>query len=160
MRRVVLPFMLTIGLLTPLAQGQGDPETLSRIVDEATNNSQVWETMAHLSEGIGPRLTGSTREAAAQAWARDTFASYGLTDAHRRKWGDIPVRFDRGHSTARMVEPQERDFEFTARSWSAGTAGPVRGRVIRAPKTLDDAQAMVDDLPGTWVLSRQPTRRP
>ncbi|MHC5022909.1 MAG: M28 family metallopeptidase [Planctomycetota bacterium] len=159
MRRAILPVLLTLGLLVPAARGQGDPEILSRIADEGTANSQVWELMSHLSEQIGPRLTGSTREAAAQAWAVETFSSLGLHDARLLKWGEIPVRFDRGPSRARMVEPIERDFEFTARSWSAGTTGPVRARVIKAPETIEAAESMAEDLAGSWVLSRQPTRR-
>jgi hypothetical protein len=162
MPRSIIIVLVAIGLATTGAEraaGQGDPEVTARIIEEGTTNSRAWDLMVHMSEEIGIRLTGSTGLARAEAWARDTFASYGLPNAHLRKWGEIPVRFDRGPSTARMVEPDERDFEFTARAWSAGTKGPVRGRVVRAPTTREELSAIRGDLAGTWVLSRQERRR-
>lgn len=42
-----------------LAQENVDWETMSRIRLEAFNNSKVMETLHHLTDEIGPRLTGS-----------------------------------------------------------------------------------------------------
>ncbi len=142
-----------------IAFGQGDTDTIARIIAEGKNNSQVWDHLTYLSEEIGPRLTGSTRMMQANVWMRDQFAAYGLSDAHLDKWGEIPVRFDRGPSSAKMVEPIAREFEFTARAWSAGTAGPVRGKVVKAPTSLGDLEVMKGDLEGKWVLGKQPQRR-
>ncbi|NNF42651.1 MAG: M20/M25/M40 family metallo-hydrolase [Phycisphaerales bacterium] len=154
---------ITIGLMTlalaHTAAAQGDPAVIDRIIDEGTDNSQVWDYLAYMSEEIGPRLTGSTGEARAMAWTRDEFDAIGLHNARLEKWGEIPVRFDRGPSSARMVEPVEQAFEFSARSWSAGTDGPVRGTVVKAPKTIEEVEAMAGDLAGAWVLSPQPQRR-
>ena len=140
-------------------RGQGDAEVVAKIIDEGVNRSQVWAHLEYLSETIGPRLTGSSRLMEANAWTRDVLRSYGLTNAHLMKWGEIPVRFDRGPSTAKMVSPVEREFEFTTRSWSAGTEGAVRGAVIKMPGSLGDVEAMGEDLKGAWVLSKPQPRR-
>lgn len=157
-KRVRCVLLSVLGIST-VALGQGDTETIARIIAEGKNNSQVWDHLTYLSDQIGPRLTGSTRMMEANVWMRDQFAAYGLSNAHLDKWGEIPVRFDRGPSLAKMVEPTEREFEFTARSWSAGTAGPVRGKVVKAPTSLGDLEAMTEQLAGAWVLSKQPQRR-
>ncbi len=158
-RKRVCCVLLSVLVTSAVALGQGDTDTIARIIAEGKNNSQVWDHLTYLSEEIGPRLTGSTRMMQANAWMRDQFAAYGLSNAHLDKWGEIPVRFDRGPSSAKMVEPTAREFEFTARAWSAGTAGPVRGKVVKAPMSLGDLEAMTEQLAGAWVLSKQPQRR-
>ena len=158
-----LPFALAICLgvsqLQAGALSQGDPEVIDRILDEAHNRSKVWETLTYLSEEIGTRLTGSSGVYRANVWARDQFQAYGLSGAHLSKWGDIPVGFDRGPSTVRMVEPIERDMEFTTRAWGAGTDGPLRGRVLKEPETQEELDAMGDLLEGAWIMSRGRRRR-
>ena len=146
--------LVLLPLLPSLATGQGDPAAVQRIIKEGTQNSDVWETLEYPSHEIGPRLTGSTGLARANAWTRDEFRRLGLTGCEMVKWGDVPVRFDRGPCYARMVSPTEREFEFTARAWSAGTDGPVRGPVFRMPTTDDEYQAIAGDLDGAWVLSK------
>lgn len=136
------------------ALAQGDPEVIQAIIDEGKSRSQVWELLEHLSENIGVRLTGSTSLEHANAWTRDAFRSWGLHNAHLHKWGEVPVRFDRGPSRARMIKPVEREFEFTTRAWAAGTNGPVVGRVVKEPATMEQLEAMRDQLRGAWVLGK------
>ena len=157
-RKRVCCVLLSVLAISAVAFGQGDTDTIARIIAEGKNNSQVWDHLTYLSDQIGPRLTGSTRMMQANVWTRDQFAAYGLSNAHLDKWGEIPVRFDRGPSWAKMIEPTEREFQFTARAWSAGTAGPMRGTVVKAPTSLGDLEAMKDELRGKWVLSKQPQR--
>lgn len=137
-------------LLSGWASAQGDPEVIARIIAEGKDNSKVWETLEYLSHEIGPRLTGSSSLQRANAWTRDEFRRLGLSGCRLEKWGEIPVRFDRGPSYARMVTPEEREFEFTARAWSAGTEGPLRGPVVALPDTREALEGM--DLEGAWVL--------
>jgi hypothetical protein len=60
-----------------------------------------------------------------------------------------------------MVAPTERPFEFTTRSWGAGTDGPVRGPVFMMPKTQEEFDAIADSLDGAWIMveSRRRGRR-
>lgn len=132
---------------------------IDAIIKEGTDNSKVWETLTYISEEIGPRLTGSAGLERANVWSRAKFTDYGLKNAHLMRWGDVPVRFDRGPSSARMVSPVERDLEFTTRAWGAGTDGPVRGKVVKAPLTLEAVEEVRDQLTGAWVLSKTQRRR-
>ncbi len=151
--------LITCSTLALLAAGnvalaQGDPAVIDKIIEEGTNNNKIWEHLEHLSYEIGPRLTGSTNLAEANAWTREQFASWGLKNAHLMKWGEIPVRFDRGPSYAKMVEPMEKDFEFSTNSWSRGTDGPVRGIVLKAPANEEEYEAIKDKVAGAWILSK------
>ena len=157
------PRRLSSLLLFTLAAGpalaQGDPDVVARIIDVGKNHSQAWETLEYLAHEIGPRLTGSTRLERACLWALEEMRGYGLHNCHLEKWGEIPVRFDRGASRARMIAPTEREFEFTTRAWSAGTDGPVSGRVLRMPTTEEEYAAVSGDLPGSWILTKGRRRR-
>lgn len=127
-------------------------ETLMRIIDEGQNRNQVMQHLTYLCEEIGSRLTGSSRLERANHWVAEVYESWGLKNIQQHEWGTIPVRFDRGPSTGRMVEPVERDFEFTTRAWSAGTNGAARGRVFREPSTQEEYDAIAAHLEGAWIL--------
>jgi len=133
-------------------------EVLLKIIEEGKERSQVMDHLSHICLEIGPRLTGSTRLETANRWAAERFESFGLKNAHVRQWGEMPVRFDRGPSTGEMLKPIERKFEFTTRSWSAGTNGPVEGVVLREPQSEEDFDAMADRLTGAWILRSSATR--
>ncbi len=128
------------------------------ILDEGKNRNQVMEHLRHLTQGIGPRLTGSTRAKAANDWAAEQFRSWGLVNVEVREWGTIPAGFDRGPSYGRMVAPRgaDREFEFTWSAWTPGTNGPVRGTLYREPATQEEFDAIAANLKGAWIL--QPAR--
>ena len=138
-------------LSAPLA-AQGDPAVIEKIIVEGKEHSQVWKTLDFLSDEIGPRLTGSTRLARANEWTRDEFARLGLANARLHEWGTVPVGFDRGPSRARMLLPEEREFEFTSDSWSAGTQGPVQARVWKLPATSEELEELGFELADCFVL--------
>ena len=156
--RLLLPLFLAAAAGQPLF-AQGDPAVVEKLLVEGKENNQVWETLTYLSEEIGPRLTGSSGLEESMEWTMSEFERLGLQNVHLDQWGEIPVRFDRGPSHARMVSPAERELEFTARSWSPGTEGPVRARVLKMPKTLDELDAAGNALAGAWVLVENQPRR-
>src|SRR5438045_8278145 len=84
----------------------------------------------------------------------------GMPNAHLFKWGEVPVAFDRGPCKMRMTKPVEQEFEFTTRSWTAGTNGPVQGPVLRQPKTMEELEAMRDKLKGARVLGKNRPQGP
>lgn len=145
----------------------GDPRTVARVIDEGKNRSQVMAHLTWLTEN-GPRLTGSARMDAANRWAMDRFASWGLS-AELHQWGTVPVRFDRGPSRARILNKSTskneagetvvtwkpgREMQFTTLSWSAGTEGPIAGPVVRVPDTEEEYTKLKDAglLKGAWIL--------
>ena len=155
--------------VTPVAIPMGDPATIERILDEGRNHNRVMDHLAHLSRDIGPRLTGSSNVEEANKWARDKFESWGLSNAHLFEWGEISMRFDRLPSSAKVyVETtrtdddgnevvQDRDLRemaFTWLAWAPGTDGPVRGPAVPMPRTVEEFEAVSDQIPGAWMMLR------
>ncbi len=143
----------------------GEPRVIARIIEEGSKRNQV---MAHLTElsTLGPRLTGSSLGEQANELTKRKFESWGL-QAELHQWGTIATRFDRGPSYGRVVTRSEkkledgtvnvsfapgREFEFTTLAWTAGTSGPVRGKVVRMPETEEEYARVKDTLGGAWVL--------
>ncbi len=154
-----------------LSRSMGDPATIRRILEEGRTRNQVMQHMAYLSEKIGNRLTGSTRIEQASTWLLDNYRKLNLANVHNEQWGTIATRFDRGPSTGKIFyvsasrsDPSEtkydpaRDLQFTTLSWTPGTNGPVRGKVIRMPKDDAEYKTMKDkgELKGAWVLMEAP----
>ncbi len=147
----------------------GNPGTVARILDEGKNRNRVMNHLTHLSVN-GPRLTGSTRLEAMNIWTAEQFRSWGLTGVELHKWGEIPVRFDRGPSTGKVItiarrrargeeadrtdEKVLREVQLSTLAWTAGTDGPKRGPVVRMPENDAEFDAVKDQLRGAWVLSK------
>jgi hypothetical protein len=125
--------------------------TEERLIELGRTDNRVQEHLRHLCVEIGPRLTGSTRLQTACEWARETFASYGLT-ASLEKWGDFPVGFDRGPWSGGMVAPVELEFEFHTMAWTPGTDGAWRGPALAYPASEQELDALSDRLVGSWLV--------
>ena len=116
----------------------------ARIRDEGFKHSHVMEFGAALSEGIGPRLTGSPNMAKANAWTRDTLTAIGLSNAHLEDWGEFGMGWQQINTWARMVSPDPEPLWLQAAPWSPATAGPVKGQIVY----VDLATAKLDELKG------------
>jgi putative SOS response-associated peptidase YedK len=100
---------------TPAAQQQQGPrarptpdpnDPVQRIRDEALNRSQVMQTLSHLTNIIGPRLTGSPGMRRANEWTRDRLTEWGLVNAKLEPWGAFGRGWTLRQFSAAVVEPQ------------------------------------------------------
>lgn len=135
MHRSVPRLLVLLLLFTPvlaLAEEPVDLEMVSRIRDEGYRRSQVMETVRHLTDEIGARLTGSPAMKEANEWTRRKLEEWGLRNAHLE-----PYYFGRGwtysHASARLVRPVEIPLQILPKAWSPGTDGPIRGPVMVTP---------------------------
>jgi len=125
--------------------------TVVALVRLGHTDNQVSKHVAHLTEEIGPRLTGSHGLMEAEAWCRDTFASWGLKSA-LEPWGEFAVGFDRGPWSGGMVAPEEVDYDFITPSWTPGVVGPKQGKAVLYPRTVAEAKRRKAELRGAWVV--------
>ena len=149
-----LPCLLGLAVLAiplPLAAQSSALEQIQRAGQE---DNRVQDHLRILTRRFGPRLTSSQVLYDAQVWAMQTFRSFGL-EARLERWGEFPVGFHRGPGSARMTAPEQRELECITRCWSAGTLGPVEGRALITPRSPEELEALLVDLPGAWVLSRR-----
>jgi hypothetical protein len=155
MRKPLLIFvtLLTLGIVVTPAMQTGEPvlaAAVAKIRDEGLNRSQVKSTFDMFTDGIGPRLTGSTQHKRAAEWARDTLTKWGLSNARLEPW-----EFGRGWELesflVEMVEPRYLPLIGYPQAWTPNTNGEVLApAVFVAGKTADELAAM--NLKGAAVL--------
>jgi carboxypeptidase Q len=102
----------------------------SRIRDEGFKHSHVMEFGGALTDGIGPRLTGSPNMAKANAWTRDTLTKIGLENAHLEDWGEFGMGWQQINTWARIVSPDPEPLWMQAAPWSPSTNGAVTGEAV------------------------------
>ena len=146
-------FVFSLFLHAPIAS-TGEPvdlDAVTKIRDQGFRHSEVMDLAWHLSEGVGPRLTGSPQELEAHRWAEARFEEWGL-----QSWLES---YDFGRSwmveraQVRMLEPYVQPLEALPEAWSPGTDGPVRGRVVRATlESVEDLEEWHGKLNGAIVL--------
>jgi len=132
-RTLVLALLAMTALSIVPALGAEEPVDLSmmtRIRDEGLNHSEVMETLFHLTDVIGPRLTGSPQAKQANEWTRDQFTHWGLANAHLEGFP-----FGRGWSFSscqvRLTSPHPALLLAYPKAWTPGTQGTVHGPVMR-----------------------------
>jgi carboxypeptidase Q len=131
-RKLILStvLLLVVSLLPLVAEEPVDLGMVNRIQDEGFHRSHVMDTVFHLTDVLGPRLTGSPELKAANDWTRQQFESWGLVNAHLEGYP-----FGRGWSYSavqtRMTSPRTAPLLALPKAWSPGTNGPVRGEVMR-----------------------------
>jgi hypothetical protein len=113
-----------------------DLATYQRIREEGLNHSHVIEFASALTDGIGPRLTGSPNAKKANEWTRDTLTKIGLENAHLEDWGEFGMGWQQLNTWARMVTPDTAILIVQATPWSPSTSGPVSGQVV--PVTIQE----------------------
>ncbi len=133
-----------------------DLEVVTRIRHEGFERSQVMQTLEHLTDVIGPRLTGSPAMSAANEWTRDTLREWGLQNARLE-----PFEFGKGWSFDRvsvhLESPRRAPIVAYPRAWTPGTEGEVRGEVVRVElEDEDDLEEHRGELAGKILLLDEP----
>jgi carboxypeptidase Q len=148
------PLRFAVALLAVPAAlaAQVTPEQFAAIKQQGLEKSQVMAHLDHLVNRIGPRLTSSDNLTDAAEWARDTFQSFGIDDAHLEEWGTFSVGFNRGPWWGRMTKPEAMELVCNTDAWTAGTRRPSRGPLKMAPKDADELAAMKGQLANVWLL--------
>ncbi|MCA8978278.1 MAG: M20/M25/M40 family metallo-hydrolase [Planctomycetes bacterium] len=150
---MLLPRLVPVLFLTAgAALAQVTREQFAAIKQEGLERSQVMAHLDHLTNRIGPRLTSSDNLTVAGEWARDTFRSFGIDDAHLEQWGTFPVGFNRGPWWGRMTKPEAMELECNTDAWTAGTRMPSRGPLLAAPKNAEELAALAGKLAGVWLI--------
>ncbi|HWX38046.1 MAG TPA: M20/M25/M40 family metallo-hydrolase [Candidatus Sulfotelmatobacter sp.] len=127
-----------------------------RILIEVHDHSEAMQNLEHLSDAIGPRLTGSPQLKAANDWTVEMFRKYGLTNVHLEPW-TIAHSWTRGTARARIVTPTEHPLTIAAAGWSPNTPGVVRGPVVYFDaQKKEDFEKFRGKLKGAIVIYQEP----
>jgi hypothetical protein len=145
--------MVLMAVVGVEAEEPVDLEMVNKIRYEGFHRSQVMETLEHLSDVIGTRVTGSPGMKAANEWTRDRMAGWGFENAAVEPWGE----FGRGWSYSRvavdMLEPRQTSLYAIPMAWTPGTDGPVEGEAMMVKiSEEDDFEEYVGKLDGKILL--------
>jgi hypothetical protein len=152
-RLASVPFAILFAFVPSLVLAQAPPEVVASVTAESASNSRVMEHLDHLTNQIGPRLTGSERLTKACEWARDQFKSFGIANARLEEWGTVEVGFDRGkHQGFMKVGNETKPITFGTNAWTPGTNGLVEGPVVLGPAKEDGLTLLRETAKGAWVV--------
>ncbi|HXX24882.1 MAG TPA: M20/M25/M40 family metallo-hydrolase [Terriglobia bacterium] len=130
-----------------------DLEFITRLREEEFGQSEVMDIMSHITDEIGPRLTGSPNMKKANEWTRDQFAKWGLVNAHLEPWGTFGRGWAYQFCEVRMLSPDIMQFLALPEAWTPGTNGPIRGEVTQLVATTSaDLEKYKGKLAGKIVL--------
>src|SRR5918994_206614 len=150
-------FSVALFALSPLAaQTQVDTSGSGVLIDQAMNRSEVMQNLEHLSDVIGPRLSGSPAMRRANEWTASRFRAYGLRVALEPY--QFGVTWERGSASLRLTAPFSRAITSHSWAWTEGTGGKsVTGPVILADLSTPESLAVYrTKVKGAWVLPRAP----
>ncbi|HMP02022.1 MAG TPA: M20/M25/M40 family metallo-hydrolase [Gemmatales bacterium] len=161
---VLTAFVAGLAWPTWASQEAASPAELldQKIIQSVRDDTQIMVNLGHLSDVIGPRLTGSANLKRANEWAAERMREYGLENVRLEPW-EIPIGWERGTAYARIVEPDNsRTLILAAMGWTPGTEGRITGDVVvvRA-RTPEELQQYKGKLKNAIVLRGPPaTIRP
>lgn len=161
-RRIVVGIAIAAMINGAPAQAQERIDTAmnSRIRDEALNRSHVVELFDHLTNVIGPRLTGTPAYKQAADWASAQLKTYGMSGVHLESWP-----FGRGWTlegfTLEMTSPRFFPLIGYPEAWTPSTAGTLTGKpvYIGGFANADSVRAHAAELRGAIVLATRPQDR-
>ncbi len=121
------------------------------IVRLGYTDNRVMDHVEHLTEHIGPRLTGSHGLMEAERWCAAELTRMGVP-AHLERWGEVPVGFDRGPWSGGMVKPERIEYAFVTPAWTPGALEATPAPAVPYPATVAEAKARRKQLAGAWVV--------
>ena len=129
-------------------------EAIARIRDEGLNRSQAMDTLDHLCNVIGPRLTGSPGGRRANEWTRETLTSWGMENAHLEAWGPFGRGWQVRRFSMQVVEPYTIVLNGYPKAWSPGFDKPFEAPVVYIDATREaDLEKYKGKLKGAVVLA-------
>ena len=143
-----------------IAQERVDLSAMARIRQEGLEHSQIPELARHLTEVVGPRLTGSPGMKAANEWTAEKLRSWGLSGVAIEPWG----RFGRGWENiayeGRILTPYSQSMPGQPSAWTGSTKGMVTGPVMVVDGGVDSIARYGTKLRGAFVLITPPRPLP
>jgi hypothetical protein len=164
-QRLLVTGLLAL-LLTVLSTGGQTPavtpepvslDAIAKIRDEGLNRSQVMQTAGHLTDGFGPRLTGSPHIKAAADWTMSKMKEWSLSNVRLEAWGPFGRGWTNDYLHVGMVAPYRMTLIASTKAWTPGTEGTIRGEVVKGVVTTRaEADRLRGTLRGKFVLAIAP----
>ncbi len=144
-------------LAAQVASEAVDLDVVQRIRTEGLEHSQIPALAHHLTEVIGPRLTGSPGMKKANEWTAETLRTWGLQNVQIEPWGDFGRGWQMDDYEGRILTPFEQELPGVPSAWTGSTDGLVRGSAMRvSAESAADVSSFTGKLKGKILLVDQP----
>ncbi len=132
--KVFLQLVLVISVLFSMLVKAEDINigVVGDIRSEGFNRSQIMDTLSHLSDTIGPRLSGSPAMLEANRWTKEKLEEWGLQNAKLEAF-DFGPGWTPNETEVYMVSPRRTKLSALPIAWLPGTDGEVSASAIYAP---------------------------
>jgi carboxypeptidase Q len=131
-KAAVAAILLAIGspLGAQVVQERVDLNVVQRIREEGLTRSAIPTLADHLTNVIGPRLTGSTGMKKANEWTAQQLREWGLTNVAIDPWGRFGRGWERVSFAGRILDPWIQPLQGSPLAWSGSTRGTSTGPVV------------------------------
>jgi carboxypeptidase Q len=153
----VMALAVPATLPAQIASESLDLDVVTQIRAEGLDNSQIEALAHHLTDVIGPRLTGSPGMRQANNWTVEKFEEWGLANAAVEPWGEFGRGWERVHYQGTILEPFGQPLNAQPVGWTSGTNGLIRGSAVVVPGGFDSLASFTGSLAGTFVMLSEPT---
>ena len=154
LRRIFFLFLFTAPFALLAYSEPVDLEMVSRIRAEGMDNSQIREISFHLTDVIGPRLSGSTGLMNAYTWTSKKMEQWGLDNVGVVPWGEFGRGWDNDKFYIAMTQPYYQHLIAVPRAWTRGTDSLVITRpVLLEIENDDDFEKYRGTLAGAVVVT-------
>jgi hypothetical protein len=141
----------------PEAKSKAVDDTIAKIRDEGLNRSKVMDTVLHMTDVIGPRLTNSPGMKRANEWTAKKLTEFGLENAKLESWGPFGTGWTLKSFTGQVTAPVCIPLIGLPKAWSPGTGGKVSGPVVHLTATDEKGlEEFKGKLKGAIVLVGNP----
>lgn len=142
-RRLLIATLSWVIFLSLPGLGRQD-DVNARIREEGFQRSLIMETLHHLTDVYGPRLTGSPTLERAGEWALRRMKSYGLVNAHTHAWKWGHPGWENETLVAHMVSPVKAPLVCEVVAWTPSTDGTVTASSVHLVPPASPTQAELD----------------
>lgn len=129
--------------------------TLQALAEAAGDGERLVEDLRHLTDIIGPRLTGSAALRRANEWVAQRLRENSLDTVWLEPF-TVPAAWERGPVALMQLAPHRTLLRATALAWSPPTPGTVTGEVLlwqeRNASARRIAGIVTPDVRNAWLI--------
>jgi carboxypeptidase Q len=115
--------------VAPASTEKVDEAMMARIREEGMKRSQLPQTLAYLTDVIGPRLTNSPGMLRANEWTKTKLIEWGLK-AKLEPWGPFGRGWSMEKFSAQVISPVNIPLIALPKAWSPGWKGVKTAEVV------------------------------
>ncbi|MFO7922231.1 MAG: M20/M25/M40 family metallo-hydrolase [Bacteroidales bacterium] len=122
LKRDIFTALMLVATVALFAQAEPvDLDMVHRIRQEGLKNSQIRDISFHLTDVIGPRLSGSTGLSNAYRWTSTQMEEWGLSNVQVAPWGEFGKGWENERFYIAMTKPYYQHLVAVPRAWTRGT---------------------------------------